>query len=115
MLSYNTVSFFLLLFFAATTVGCGARHNTAPPNGQFAFAEKISIPGISDFGKVNDFLYRGAQPKELGIDGLKKLGIDTIVDLRGERRGLMEKERNHAESLGMHLISLPGNGWTPPN
>ena len=49
-----------------------------------------------------------------GIEELKKLGIDTIVDLRGERHGLMEKERAHAESLGMRLVSVPGTGWTAP-
>lgn len=42
-------------------------------------------------GRVHEYLYRGAQPKEEGIEQLKKLGIDTIVDLRGERHGLMEK------------------------
>jgi protein tyrosine/serine phosphatase len=59
-------------------------------------------------------LYRGAQPKPKGIEELKKLGIDTIVDLRGERRGLMEKERAHAESLGMRMVHIPGTGWTAP-
>jgi hypothetical protein len=39
------------------------------------------VPGVSDFGKVNDFLYRGAQPKDNGVEQLKKFGIDTIVDL----------------------------------
>jgi tyrosine-protein phosphatase SIW14 len=72
------------------------------------------MPGISDFGTVNDYLYRGAQPKQPAIDELKKLGIDTIVDLRGERHGLMEKERQHAESLGMRLVNLPGYGWAAP-
>jgi hypothetical protein len=65
-------------------------------------------------GRVNEYLYRGAQPKEEGIEELKKLGIDTIVDLRGERHGLMEKERAHAELLGMRLVSIPGTGWTAP-
>jgi protein tyrosine phosphatase (PTP) superfamily phosphohydrolase (DUF442 family) len=59
----------------------------------------MAVFGIKDFGKVNEYLYRGAQPKQEGIEELKKLGIDTIVDLRGERQGLMEKERAHAESL----------------
>ena len=56
----------------------------------------MPVPGIKDFGRVNEYLYRGAQPKEEGIEELKKLGIDTIVDLHGERHGLMEKERAHA-------------------
>jgi len=75
----------------------------------------MNVPGIKDFGKLNEYLYRGAQPKEEGIEELKKLGIDTIVDLRGERHGLMMKERAHAESLGMQLISIPGTGWTAPS
>jgi hypothetical protein len=72
------------------------------------------MPGISDAGKVNDFLYRGTQPNEEGIEQLKKLGINIIVDLRGERPGTIEKERKHSESLGMRLVNIPGNGWSPP-
>ena len=32
-----------------------------------------------------------------------------------ERHGLMEKERAHAESLGMHLVNIPGYGWASPS
>jgi len=79
-----------------------------------AFAEKIYVPGISDFGRVNYFIYRGSQPKDDGVEQLKQFGIDTIVDLRGEFHGLMEKERLRAESMGMHFINLPGSGWATP-
>ena len=72
------------------------------------FAEKMVVPGIKNFGKVDEYLYRGAQPKPEGIEELKKLGIDTIVDLRGERHGLTERERAHAESLGMQRVSKNG-------
>ena len=56
----------------------------------------------------------GCKAKEEGIEVLKKLGIDTIADLHGERHGLTEKERAHAELLGMRLVSIPGTGWTAP-
>ena len=69
------------------------------------------MPGVSDFGKINDFLYRGAQPKNGGVEQLKNLGVDTIVDLRGEFHGLIENERRRAESLGIRFINLPGSGW----
>ena len=105
---------FLLLPLVAATLGCGARHVNPSATGQVAFAEKISVPGISDFGKVNDFLYRGAQPKDDGVEQLKRFGIDTVVDLRGERKGLVKNERSHAESLGMRFINLPGYGWASP-
>lgn len=105
--------FLWLLLLALTFAGCGMRHR-APLSPQFSFAEKFHLPGISNAGKVNEFLYRGTQPDEQGVEQLKKLGIDTIVDLRGERRGTMEAERRHAESLGMRLVLIPGNGWSPP-
>jgi protein tyrosine phosphatase (PTP) superfamily phosphohydrolase (DUF442 family) len=104
----------LLLAAAAYGAGCAARRNDAAAEHQPALAEKMSTPGLGDFGKVNDYLYRGSQPKPEGIEELHKLGIDTIVDLRGERRGVREKEQQHAESLGMRLVNIPGNGWTPP-
>src|SRR5512142_1024873 len=105
--------FLSLLLLAFAVAGCAGRR-PAPSTPQFAFAEKFELPGVSDTGKVNEFLYRGTQPNHEGIEQLKKLGITTIVDLRGERRGLMEEERRHAESLGMRLVSIPGNGWSPP-
>jgi protein tyrosine/serine phosphatase len=75
----------------------------------------MAVPGLPDLGKVDDSLYRGAQPKTKGIDELKKMGVDTIVDLRGERQGLREKERKHAESLGMRFVNIPGYGWASPS
>jgi len=105
---------FLLFIFIGIDGGCATRQSTVPSPHQYALAEKMVVPGIKDFGKVDEYLYRGAQPKPEGIEELKKLGIDTIVDLRGERHGLMEEERAHAESLGMRLVSIPGTGWTAP-
>jgi len=42
----------------------------------------IDIPGILNFGKVDNVLYRGAQPGVEGFLELKKRGIKTIVSLR---------------------------------
>jgi len=103
----------LAILFTAL-LGCSARHNTAPPATQSAFAEKMYVPGISDFGKVNDFLYRGAQPTDNGLEELRKFHINTVVDLRGELHGLIENERHRAESLDMRFVNLPGSGWATP-
>jgi len=105
---------FLLFIFIGIGSGCAARQSGAPLPHQYALAENMPVRGIKDFGKVDEYLYRGAQPKPEGIEELKKLGIDTIVDLRGEKHALMEKERAHAASLGMQLVSIPGTGWTAP-
>ena len=79
-----------------------------------SFAKKIRIAGVSDAGKLNDYLYRGTQPSEKGLKNLRRLGIDTIVDLRGEFRSEMKHEREYATKLGMRLVLIPGNGWSPP-
>jgi len=60
-------------------------------------------------------LYRGAQPKDGGLTELKKLGITTIVDLRGEDREKFEWERGKAEALGMRFVHIPVSGWAPPS
>lgn len=73
-------------------------------------AEKIYVPGISDFGKINDFLYRGAQPKHNGVEQLKKFGIDTIVDLRGELPGLIQKERQRRR-IPRHSVYQSARLW----
>src|ERR1051325_9193234 len=42
------------------------------------------IPELPNFHKVNDQLYRGAQPATGGMKKLSALGIKTVVNLRGE-------------------------------
>jgi tyrosine-protein phosphatase SIW14 len=77
-------------------------------------AKRFSIPGIPNAGKVSDSLFRGAQPHIENVDELQKLGITTIVDLRLESSHLRERERERAESLGMHFISIPVDRFGTP-
>ena len=76
-------------------------------------AEKLNLAGIPRAGKVSDVLYRGAQPSPEGLAELKKLGITTVVDLRGNR-GPVASERRVVESLGMRFIDIPVPGSSPP-
>jgi tyrosine-protein phosphatase SIW14 len=87
---------------------------SAAPVMQSAYGQKLHIAGVHNAGKITDVLYRGAQPKEQGLSELKKLGINTIVDLRGENPEKAEWERKLAESLGMRFIHIPVSGWSPP-
>lgn len=79
-----------------------------------AYGEKLHLEGIHNAGKINDVLYRGAQPKEQGLTELKKLGISTIVDLRSEGPDKVAWERHQVESLGMRFVHIPLTGWSPP-
>jgi tyrosine-protein phosphatase SIW14 len=77
-------------------------------------AEKLKLAGVSRAGKISDVLFRGAQPSAQGFAELKKLGITTVVDLRGNR-GSVAAERRQVESLGMRFIDIPVRGWSAPS
>jgi protein tyrosine/serine phosphatase len=49
----------------------------APP-----WATRIEKPGLPNFHKLNDSLYRGAQPTPEGFRQLKAMGVKTVVNLR---------------------------------
>lgn len=46
------------------------------------WAQRIDFPGLPNFFKVSEDLYRGAQPTVQGMEQLSKLGIKTIINLR---------------------------------
>jgi tyrosine-protein phosphatase SIW14 len=108
-LSLATLLVFPLPLFAQTGAPASVRLNAQP-----AYGKKLQISGIPNAGKITDVFYRGAQPKEMGFSELKKLGITTIVDLRGEDREKITWERKLAESLGMRFVNIPVSGWSAP-
>jgi protein tyrosine phosphatase (PTP) superfamily phosphohydrolase (DUF442 family) len=79
-----------------------------------AYGDKLKIRGVPNPGKINDHLYRGAQPNEQGLEELKKMGITTIVDLRAEDRHKSQWEQSEAERLGMHFVHIPIAGFAAP-
>ncbi len=86
-----------------------------PPSAMHsAYGQEMRIPDIPHGGRINDHLYRGAQPRSQGLAELKKLGITTVVDLRGEDPQKIVWERRQAESLGMRFVHIPVSGWSPP-
>ena len=76
--------------------------------------EKLKLAGLPNAGKINDSLFRGAQPHTEGFRQLKSLGVTTIVDLRGEDQAKPAWERKQAESVGIRFVNIPVSGWSPP-
>jgi tyrosine-protein phosphatase SIW14 len=72
-----------------------------------------SAPGIDNFDQVDDHVYRGAQPTEEGFKYLAKIGVKTVVDLRGNDRRTASEEKL-VTGLGMQFVSVPMTGLTPP-
>jgi protein tyrosine/serine phosphatase len=107
----------LLILTFALSLSIFAQTNLQSPAApvlKSAYGEKLRIPGVPNSGKITERLYRGAQPREHGFTELKKLGITTIVDLRGENREKIAWERKRAESLGIRFVHIPVSGWSPP-
>ena len=97
----------------ATRAQSFAAVSNAPAN-PGALAQKIALAGVPNAGKINDFLLRGAQPSNQGLAELKKLGVTTVVNLRGWGHEV-ESERKQAESLGLRYVNIPVSGWSPPS
>jgi tyrosine-protein phosphatase SIW14 len=78
------------------------------------FGEKITVRGVHNAGKINDHLYRGAQPDVIGLSELKNLGVNTIVDLRRESTSTLNEEKARATTLGVRFVSIPLGGFSNP-
>jgi tyrosine-protein phosphatase SIW14 len=70
---------------------------------------------IERFRRVDERLYRGAQPDSAGFRFLHELGVRTVINLREEADAVQLDEQRIVESLGMRYINLPvkdGNFFT---
>jgi len=113
---------FLLAFFSVLAPRAGTqqagserRPCVARQPSVAAFGEKLEIAGIPNAGKINEVLYRGAQPRKPGFAELQKLGITTIVDLRREDADKIAWEHREVEQLGLRFVPIPVGGWATPS
>lgn len=69
---------------AAIAMGCGGAAVTArPPQPRpTRWASPLPRPGVPNLHRVNENLYRGAQPTVEGFRQLKALGVKTVLNLR---------------------------------
>jgi tyrosine-protein phosphatase SIW14 len=106
----------LCVLFASAPPVLPARplHGRAPRTASTSFGEKLTVTGIHNFGKISDQLYRGGQPRSGSVEQLKKLGVTTIVDLRGEDPSERDHEKRDADALGIQFVSIPVSGWKAP-
>lgn len=74
-----------------------------------------SLPGVSNFEKVSDLVYRGAQPTEQGFQSLAKLGVHTVIDLQeaGSARAIFEEKA--VKAAGMEYVNVPMEGMRTPS
>lgn len=70
--------------------------------------------GIINFGRINETVYRGAQPDSSGIGNLARLGIKTIIDLRLPNEGSWKAEPSEAQAHGILYTNVPLRGLGRP-
>ena len=71
----------------------------------------VKAPDISNFGKVHDGYYRGAQPEGRDYAHLAAFGVKTIVDLRNDAEGFAS---DLAKKAGLNYVTIPLSGWERP-
>jgi tyrosine-protein phosphatase SIW14 len=108
-------SLLFLSLLALPQLSAQTQRISSPTISPLPLGQKLKLSGVHNAGKINDSLFRGAQPYSDGIEQLKSLGINTIVDLRVEGRDQIEKERKQAEALGIRFVNIPVSGWSPPS
>jgi len=85
-----------------------------PINGHFRYMPDLSPvemsqrPGLSNFYRISDTLYRSAQPSEAGFGSLKRLGLNTIVSLRA-----FHDDRDRARGQDLNLVHIRVQAWDP--
>lgn len=71
------------------------------------------VAGITNFDRVHSGLYRGAQPNEVGIESLQRLGVKTIIDLRLGSE-VWAGEAIKARASGILYTNIPMSGVERP-
>ena len=79
-----------------------------------AWAGDLQVAGIPNFYKVNDHIYRGAQPSGAAWPELAKLGVKTVIDLRREGEHSTDAESKAVTAAGMRYVNFPMNGFDTP-
>lgn len=72
------------------------------------------VPGIPNFHRVDQNVYRGGQPTPESWIDLRRLGVKTVVDLRREREHSTTDEKKAVEAAGMRYVNVPMYGIVAP-
>ena len=96
--------FYLRPLLPAEWVGRDPGRTPRPPE----WAAPLNAPGLSNFHKVTDDLYRGAQPDAEGMRQLKAMGIKTVVNLRS-----FHSDRREIGETGLAYEHIYMKPWHP--
>jgi tyrosine-protein phosphatase SIW14 len=72
------------------------------------------LRGLTNFGRVTENLYRGAQPTSDGINSLRAMGVGMVVNFRDDKAETTA-EQHEVESLGMKYVGIPWSANHEPS
>jgi uncharacterized protein (TIGR01244 family) len=72
------------------------------------WAKPLDRPGLPNLHKVNDRLYRGAQPEPAGYQELAKMGVKTVICLRDS-----DPDLEPVQAAKLELVHIPIKTWHP--
>lgn len=97
-----------LLLSVTASLSFAAEVTRSPTNRPAAWAEPLTLAGVSNFHKVSPQLYRGAQPTAEGMRNLKAMGIKTVVNLRS-----FHSDRDELKGTELGYEHLTMKAWHP--
>ncbi len=81
---------------------------------QDASIEYKPSEALPNFARVNEKLYRGAQPLKEGFRKLAELGITTVINLRNDDERALREELD-AKAAGLRYFNIPFKRRGPPS
>ncbi|MCE1228821.1 MAG: tyrosine-protein phosphatase [Firmicutes bacterium] len=64
------------------------------------------LPGVTNFAKVDQALWRGGQPTAEGFKALQKAGVRTIISFRHDH-----DDAELLKGTGLRYLRLPSRAW----
>jgi len=101
---------FLAAVWLVAGVGCGAERAAAraPDARPAAWAVPLSEPGLPNLHRVDDGLYRGAQPTAEGMRSLERMGVRTVINLR-----VAHSDRDELRGTRLDYEHISFKPWHP--
>ena len=97
------IGLFLCVLFAAGIVLAGQAEKRPAE-----WAGPMKVEGVPNLHKLNDSLYRSAQPTAEGMKNLEKMGIETVVNLR-----TFHSDKDEIADLDLDARHIKMLAWGP--
>jgi len=92
------------LVLLSVAYGAQTPQSNRPPH----WAQPMQVKGVPNLYKVSDALYRSAQPSAEGMNNLKTIGIETVVNLRS-----FHSDREEIADTGLAYEHIYMKAWHP--